>query len=93
MKLNCSISHPKWVITGSQDGDMSHYIYPLNSNISSVLQERGFVSTFQFTTEGTLISSLSIRGTVENNQTVISCQVIGTTTGNLPYILNVIGKR
>ena len=92
VELTYDLGDPVWEIRGSQDGAQSHYVYPRQSNaVPLELQLRGFESRFQSTSS---ISTLSVPGSVENNQTVISCKLIEMPGDDyISYILNVVGNE
>ena len=88
-ELTCHYTYsddePLWEVNGSWS------IHPLESNpVSPGLLERGFRS--KYINDQYLILLLEVRGSVENNQTTISCKPLHGTQIIVSYILNVIGN-
>ena len=82
---------PVWVVNDSQNNE--YFIYPLDLHpIPSDLQGRGFVSEHHSTTKKV---SLRVLGSIQNNQTVVSCWLLHNTLDHpiVSYIINVIGNK
>ena len=91
VELTCDLGDPVWVIRDIQDGEES-YIHPQEINpVPPVLQNRGFISDYQISSRRSL---LRIPGSSENNQTLISCQILADSDDDNAFyiILNVIGS-
>ena len=94
VEFNCSAMYElKWVISNSKNGTQPYYIYPMGSSpIPLSLRERGFFSQHIVTSTLWIIALLRVVGSVENNETEISCQLAGHTADIASYFLIVIGN-
>ena len=82
----CNSSDSKWVI--EEKGNITRTIYSTDvSAVPPVLRERGFVLL-------PTVNKLIVFGSVENNQTVISCWFLDTMNSELisSYIMTVVGN-